>query len=60
MTEGNVKSRPLVLSHQPIQFETSQSWNKGHGPVSGDPGKSDGDKYPHEPYPDKKDHKNKL
>jgi hypothetical protein len=45
---------PKVLSHQPIRFETSQSWNRGHGPVSGDPGKSDGDKYKHDPYEPKK------
>jgi hypothetical protein len=50
--------KPQVLSHQPIRFETSQSWNKGKGPVSGDPGESDGDKYPHEPYDPKKDHPN--
>lgn len=46
---------PKVISHQPIRFETSQCWNKGHGPVSGDPGDSDGDKYPHDPYDPKKD-----
>jgi hypothetical protein len=45
---------PKVLSHQPIRFETSQSWNRGRGPVSGDPGKSDGDKYKHDPYEPKK------
>lgn len=45
---------PKVVSHQQIQFETSQSWNKGHGPVSDDPGKSDGDKYKHDPYEPKK------
>lgn len=50
---------PKVVSHQQIQFETSQSWNKGRGPVSGDPGKSDGDKYPHDPYEPKKDHPKK-
>ncbi len=51
--------KPLVLSHQLIRFETSQSWNEGHGPVSGDPGKSDGKKYPHDPFDPKKDHPNK-
>ncbi|WP_171016938.1 hypothetical protein [Pseudalkalibacillus caeni] len=50
---------PEILNHQPITFETSQSWNKGHGPVSGDDGNSDGDKYPHEPYVPKKPHPNK-
>lgn len=48
---------PKVLKHQPIRFETSQSWNKGHGPVSGDPGKSNGDNYKHDPYSPKKDKK---
>lgn len=47
-------TRPKVLSHQPIRFETSQSWNKGHGPVSGDDGNSDGKKYKHDPYDPKK------
>jgi len=26
-----VYSRPTVLSHQPIRFETAQSWNPGKG-----------------------------
>jgi hypothetical protein len=59
MKEGKLNGKPLVLSHQPIQFETSQSWNKGHGPVSEDDGNSDGGKYPHDPYEPKKDHPNK-
>jgi hypothetical protein len=54
MIKDNVYNRPMVLNHQPIRFETSQSWNKGQGPVSGDPGKSGGDKYPHDPYEPKK------
>ena len=52
-------SKPEVLDHRPIQFETSQSWNKGHGPVSGDGGKSNGKNYPHDPYKPKKPHRNK-
>lgn len=59
MGKNNLNGVPVVLSHQPIRFETSQSWNKGHGPVSGDPGNSDGDKYPHDPYEPKKEHPNK-
>ncbi len=47
---------PKVLDHQPIQFETSQSWNKGHGPVSGDGGNSNGDHYPHDPFHPKHHH----
>lgn len=50
---------PKVMTHQPIRFETSQSWNKGHGPVSGDDGNSNGGNYPHDPYNPKKPHKNK-
>lgn len=46
---------PEVINHQPIRFETSQSWNRGHGPVSGDPGKSDGDHYKHDPFAPKKE-----
>ncbi|MFE4114859.1 hypothetical protein [Priestia sp. YIM B13448] len=31
-TKTNVSSkRPLVLDHQPIKFETAQSWNPGQG-----------------------------
>lgn len=26
-----VYTKPVVLSHQPIQFETAQSWNPGKG-----------------------------
>ncbi|WP_066067706.1 hypothetical protein [Neobacillus soli] len=54
-----VYSRPIVLSHQPIQFETAQSWNKGHGNLD-HPGKGNGGiNYPNPPYtgprpPDKK------
>ncbi|WP_430786399.1 hypothetical protein VBD025_13705 [Virgibacillus flavescens] len=51
--------KPVVLHHQPIRFETSQSWNRGRGPVSGDGGNSDGKHYPHDPYKPKKPHKNK-
>ncbi len=47
-------SAPEVVNHQPIRFETSQSWNRGHGPIAPDKGKSDGDLYKHDPYDDKK------
>ncbi|ESU32041.1 hypothetical protein G3A_12965 [Bacillus sp. 17376] len=59
MSNEKLEIRPVVLSHQPIQFETSQSWNRGRGPVADDKGKSDGKKYPHDPYDPKKKHKNK-
>jgi hypothetical protein len=50
---------PLVLSHQPIRFETSQSWNRGRGPVAPDKGESDGDNYPLDAYEPKKEHPNR-
>ncbi|MDR7000623.1 hypothetical protein [Neobacillus niacini] len=31
MIADKVYTRPLVLSHQPIQFETRHSWNPGKG-----------------------------
>ena len=54
MFKVKVYNRPMVLSRQSISFETSQSWNQGRGPVSGDPGNSDGDQYPLDPYDPKK------
>lgn len=41
---------PLVLSHQPIRFETAQSWNKGHGNLNHPGTGNDGINYPNEPY----------
>ena len=35
------ENRPLVLAHQPIRFETAQSWNKGKGNLN-HPGKGNG------------------
>ncbi|SEC07920.1 hypothetical protein [Paenibacillus sp. GP183] len=29
--EPKMYSRPMVVSHQPIRFETTQSCNKGNG-----------------------------
>jgi hypothetical protein len=59
MMKKSTYKAPEVLNHKPITFETSQSWNKGRGPVSGDGGNSNGGNYPHEPYEPKKPHKNK-
>lgn len=42
--------RPLVLSHQPIRFETAQSWNKGHGDTVHYGTGNNGINYPLEPY----------
>ncbi len=45
-----VYNRPVVLDHQPVRFETAQSWNKGHGNLD-HPGKGNGGiHYPH-PHP---------
>lgn len=41
-TGTNLSSkRPLVLDHQPIKFETAQSWNPGQGNQD-HPGKGNG------------------
>ncbi|MDR6878674.1 hypothetical protein [Bacillus sp. 3255] len=43
-------ARPMVLSQQPVRFETAQSWNKGRGNLD-HPGKgNDGINYPNPPY----------
>lgn len=45
-----VYSPPMVLSQQPVRFETAQSWNKGHGNVK-HPGTGNGGiNYPNPPY----------
>lgn len=42
--------QPKVLHHQPIRFETAQSWNKGHGNLD-HPGTGNGGiNYPLPPY----------
>lgn len=33
---------PKVLLHQPIRFETAQSWNPGKGRIPGAPGDGNG------------------
>lgn len=41
---------PAVISHQPIRFETAQSWNRGRGNLV-HPGKGNGGiHYPNDPY----------
>ncbi|WP_026694386.1 hypothetical protein [Peribacillus kribbensis] len=42
--------RPLVLTHQPIVFETAQSWNKGHGNLDHPGTGNGGTNYPNTPY----------
>jgi hypothetical protein len=45
-----VYTRPVILSHQPVKFETRQSWNKGHGNLD-HPGTGNGGiHYPNDPY----------
>lgn len=44
-------SRPMVLDHRPVRFETAQSWNKGHGQLNHDGTGNDGIFYPNEPFP---------
>lgn len=47
----NRYTRPLVVSHQPVRFETAHSWNRGVGRKISDDGNP---KYPHDPRPSKK------
>jgi hypothetical protein len=44
------EQRPLVLSYQPIRFETAQSWNRGHGNRVHFGNGNNGVNYPNEPY----------
>lgn len=44
---------PLVLSHQPIKFETAHSWNKGRGNKNPKGDGDHGNHYPNEPRPGK-------
>ncbi|MCR8635415.1 hypothetical protein [Paenibacillus radicis (ex Xue et al. 2023)] len=46
--------RPMVLSHQPVSFETAQSWNKGKGNKDHKGKGNGGIKYPNDPRPSKK------
>jgi hypothetical protein len=43
-------TRPMVVSHQPIRFETAQSWNRGHGNLDHPGTGNDGINYPLSPY----------
>jgi hypothetical protein len=44
---------PKVLSHQPIRFETAQSWNKGVGNKDPNGDGNGGINYPLDPRPQK-------
>ncbi|TVY05619.1 hypothetical protein [Paenibacillus cremeus] len=50
-------SRPVVLKHQPLRFETAQSWNKGVGNKNPSSNGNGGVNYPNDPRPGKKPHK---
>lgn len=47
--ERKLYTRPMVLSQQPVRFETAQSWNKGHGNLN-HPGTGNGINYPNSSY----------
>ncbi|MCY9664555.1 hypothetical protein M5X11_06260 [Paenibacillus alginolyticus] len=48
--EQKLYARPMVLSQQPVRFETAQSWNKGKGNLN-HPGTGNGGiNYPNPPY----------
>jgi hypothetical protein len=50
----NMYTRPLVVSHQPVRFETAHSWNKGVGNKHPDSNGNGGINYPNDPRPSKK------
>jgi hypothetical protein len=50
----NMYTRPLVLSHRPIRFETAQSWNRGLGNKDHPGNGNGGIQYPFDPRPSKK------
>jgi hypothetical protein len=43
-------TRPMVVSHQPIRFETAHSWNRGRGYIPSTGNGNGGINYPHPPY----------
>ena len=50
----NTYTRPLVVSHQPVRFETAHSWNKGVGNKNPSGDGNGGISYPNDPRPSKK------
>lgn len=50
----NEYTRPTVLAHQSIRFETAHSWNKGVGNKDPNGDGNGGKNYPNEPRPEKK------
>lgn len=48
--EMKVYTSPKVLTHQPIHFETAQSWNRGQGQLNHPGTGNDGINYPQPPY----------
>lgn len=47
---SKVYESPMVLNHQPILFETAQSWNRGQGNLDHPGTGNDGINYPLPPY----------
>jgi hypothetical protein len=50
LNKSDNHAKPKVLAHQPIMFETAQSWNKGHGNLDHPGNGNGGIHYPNEPY----------
>jgi hypothetical protein len=42
----NIYTRPMVVSHQPVRFETAQSWNPGQGNLNHSGTGNDGTNFP--------------
>jgi len=53
MEKRNLSNEPIVLSHQPIKFETAHSWNKGVGNKNPASDGNGGVNYPNDPRPQK-------
>lgn len=51
ISDSVVYSRPQVLVHQSIVFETAQSWNRGRGNLDHPGTGNDGINYPLDPWP---------
>jgi len=49
-SEPNVYTRPMIVNHQPVRFETAQSWNCGKGNLDHKGKGNGGINYPGVPY----------
>jgi hypothetical protein len=50
----NIYTSPIILSHEPVRFETAHSWNKGVGNKNPSSDGNGGINYPNDPRPSKK------